>query len=86
MSVWADIHRRANGVQERKEDKTFKGDKTFNEYETDIWSSNWGGYGPVKKIYDTIKEEWVELPKDYSRYISNPWKYKEYDIRDLEIL
>ena len=63
MSVWADIHRRANGHQERKEDKIFKEDNKFNE--PDLlgdwdWSRDWE----------------KELKRDYSRF-SNPWKYRE---------
>ena len=60
MSVWADIHRRANGVQERKEDKGFK-NKTFEKY-ADRWSDWISNYPePVKEwAYSRYSEDWKE--------------------------
>ena len=57
MSVWADIHRRAKGSQERKEDKGFKG-KTFEKYEAD-WISNHPK--TIKEwAYSRYREDWKE--------------------------
>ena len=57
MSVWADIHRRAKGYQERKEDKGFK-NKTFEKYEADRWS-DWISNHP-KGAYSRYREDWKE--------------------------
>lgn len=56
MSIWFDIHKRSNGLQERKEDIIKDEDNSWVFYDPDI----------IKKMTEDLKKEQVKLSTSIS--------------------
>lgn len=72
MSIWFDIHKRSNGLQERKEDIIKDEDNSWVFYDPDI----------IKKMTEDLKKEQVKLSasiSDLRRKLNKfTWNNKKY--------
>lgn len=77
MSIWADIHRRANGVQERKEDTAFERNR-IEEEERRIKEAK----KLVEKLFPADHGQWIADYYDEDNDYSDNNKYAVYNKRN----